>query len=134
MGIGDKIKGIGELVVQVHDADLKVELQQRILDLQSDCFTLQERNSEVLARNTELREALDAASKRADVRKCIVMMAESAYVFKDELGRRVICSACFESKGVTIPLTYHLAQVIDGICPSCKAKYPGSLAKRFVEE
>jgi hypothetical protein len=96
-------------------------LTEKILDFQKDCGELQDKNAKLRGENEELKRETEALKKREDIRGKIRFVGD-AYLLTDELGQRAICPACFEQKGVPIPLgVTDLAMV--GSCPACKATY-----------
>ncbi len=118
MGISDKIKGIGELVVQVHDADLKIALQQRILDLQGDCFELQEKNASLLEENGNLKNEIHEFIGKKDLLSQLKF--ERNVYWKLDIP---YCPACFGNNGKLIPLSQYSPTETTGDCPSCKYEY-----------
>jgi len=118
MGLGEKIKGIGDLIVKVHDADLKADLQQRILDLQSDCFTLQEKNAGLLEENAKLRGQLQKVEDREKM-LAQLKLERNAY-WKDDTP---YCISCVHKQHQLIPLARRRGQSTEAYCPTCKTPF-----------
>lgn len=120
MSVLDAVKGMGELVKQVHDAELKAGLQQQVIDIQNECLALQEKLSTLRTENDALRAESSSLRARADIRGKI-KHKDGHYIINDDMGERPICPACFEIGSNILPLTQcgHGA----GRCPSCKAVY-----------
>ncbi len=123
MGAIDALKGVGELVKQVHDAELKTELLQRLIAAQNECAALLEKNGELRDELTQVKDQLTAATKKADVRKNLTF-ADDVYYLSDDLGKRAICPACLESKGATIPIKTQCGDRYPN-CPLCRMYFEG---------
>lgn len=118
MGLSEKLKSIGELVVKIHDGELKSDLQQRILDLQGDCFTLQEKNAALLEENGKFKSNLQNIEHREQI-LADVTLARNVY-WKDD---NPYCVACAQRDGQLIPLGRRGTHSNTAICPACKADY-----------
>ncbi len=119
MGAVDAIKGVGELVKQVHDAELKTEMLKRVIDAQTECAALLEKNAELREELSQTKARLDAATKQTVTREKLTF-ADDVYYLNDELGYRPICPACFEAKGLTVPLKRRSPGTAPN-CPLCRS-------------
>ena len=127
MGLGDKIKGIGDLVVQVHDADLKADLQQRILDLQGDCFALQEKNNALLDENNKLKAQLQQVEDNRQLLDGLTL--ERDVYWKDGIPYCIACVHRDKQLVPVAPVHVHSLRLKerrpgnDAQCPVCGKKY-----------
>ena len=58
MSIRESIGAVSTLLIKVHDAGLKAELQAALLSAQGEALDLQERFARLLEENAKLREQL----------------------------------------------------------------------------
>ena len=116
MEVIDKLRAISEAVVKVRDAKLKADLQDRILDLQGDCFTLQEKNAALLEENGKLKGQLQQVEDRQQL--LAQLKHERNAYWKDD---KPYCVACVHrERPRLIPLS---TKGIGGVCPECKTQY-----------
>ena len=63
MSIRDSISNVSKLLVKVHDADLKAQLQEALLNAQGEALDLQSKLGETQAENAHLSEELRKANE-----------------------------------------------------------------------
>lgn len=116
MGIKDSVSAAVSVVKQVHDAKLQAELYARIIDLQNECFELQQSRDDAIRKATELEGRIKSRSK--------IRLHGEAYMLTDELGERPICPHCFEKSNHVVRLTGH-SHSGSSECTICKTWFGG---------
>lgn len=121
MSIKDSIGSVIKLLVNVHDAELKAQLTEALIDAQGDALALQERVAHLQEENAQLRQQLqahDEASKLADQ----LYYAMNVYWRKGEDILSAYCPACWDSKRLLARLSRDIRN--SGRCGVCKNYYP----------
>ncbi len=114
MSISEKIGGAAKLLVEVRDAELRVELVAALLDARSDALDLQEENAK-LRKQIEAHDKTDAIDKQ-------LYYARHAYWRKDESIDSAYCQACWDSKRMLIRLA-RIAKSHAARCKACNSAY-----------
>ena len=111
----DAIRGIGDLVVQSKVQNAVIDLQTNVVDMQQHVVQLRDENE-------QLKKELEARDNKEELRKSLSL--DNAVLWRKN-DPHAYCPACFETKGVVIPLGYyHLPPTKGGgVCPLCKFVY-----------
>ena len=120
MSIKDSIGNVAKLLVKVHDADLKAQLQEALLSAQGEGLDLQERVAELQEENARLRGERDARDEVAKVSEQL-FYARNAYWRKDETIDSAYCPTCWDTKRFLVHLTRE--RTTAGLCYSCKSRH-----------
>lgn len=120
MSLKDYFGNIKTLLVRVHDAELKAELQAALLDAQGEALDLQERVARLQEENLELSEQLRERDERSGIAERLYY-ARHAYWRKDEEACSAYCPTCWDSDHKLL----HLMHVANhaGYCIVCKKAY-----------
>lgn len=103
MSIRESIGNVTKLLVKVHDAELKAELQEALLNAQGEALDLQERLARFQEENAELREQLRSKSQ-ADKLAEQLFYARDVYWRKDESIFSAYCPTCWDTKRLLVRL------------------------------
>ena len=112
MGIVSAAKEAIALVKKIAETDVKIELQQKMLEVQAMALDLQEEN-------TALKARLKATDNAAKLREELVL-GHNAYYRKSDPRPIPYCTACFDGKGKLISLADPDMAPGRLICPVCK--------------
>ncbi len=120
MSIKDSIGNVAKLLVKVHDADLKAQLQVALLSAQGEALDLQERVARLQEENAQLSDQLRKRDELSDIAEQL-FYARHAYWRKDEKTCSAYCPTCWGSSHKLIPLM-HVADDA-GYCTACDKAY-----------
>lgn len=122
MGALEAIKTLGTRLVDIHDAELKSQLQQMVIEAQGEVLGLQEKvasqRDEIENLKRELQEVRDKTDLLAEVR-----FEHNAYWVPSDSEPKAYCVGCVHSRAQLLPLARHGRGSAGAYCPVCNTKY-----------
>lgn len=117
MSIIDSFKTASSIVVKVHDADIKAEIQAALLNAQGEALELQARVATLQEENVELHKDIEARKHAADLADK-VFLARHAIWMKDNSNDAAFCPTCWQTTRKLVSL---MKTNRSGFCHACKA-------------
>ena len=119
MGIGDTMKTVKDLVVSVHDAELKSALLEKLLDVQLHADAL-------LAEKRDLKDEIATLKDISEREQHFEVDKASGVTIDKSQGGSYICTVCWQNDHKIIPVVQYAKTNQRGICVNakCKASYP----------
>ncbi len=120
----ESITNVANLLVNVHDAELKAELQAALIDAQGEALALQERVARLQEKNTELTRCLEARDEAKRLEREVLYLSKGVWWRRDEESFHAYCPSCWAKSQTLIPLTrQYVTFGYSGLCPTCKARF-----------
>lgn len=126
MGMRESIKNITNLLINVHDADLKAQLQTAVLDAQGEALNLQERLAKLQEENAELRKRAESSDRASELENDLYF-ARNGMWRKSETALSAYCTTCWATKQQLIRLKPGYQQD-GGFCQGCEYVHDGVYA------
>ncbi len=105
MSMKDSIGNVAKLLVNVHDGELKAQLQEALLNAQGEALDLQERVARLQEENAELRRRLEARDEAKHLEREVLYLSKGVWWRKDEESFQAYCPSCWAKSQTLIPLT-----------------------------
>ena len=112
MAIYDIAKDAVSLIKDIPSAEIRMELQQKILDVQSQALELQAENEKLKKRIEELQDSKELEAK-------IDWHADGYFTLKDDDKGIKYCGTCWGNNKKLIPMSPSLI-LSAGLCLNCK--------------
>lgn len=125
MSIRESIGTAVNLLVKVHDADLKAQLQAALLDAQGEALDLQERVALLQEENAELRRRAEARDEAKHLEREVLYLSKGVWWRKDEGACQAYCPSCWAKSKTLVPVSQQFLSALryGGVCPTCKARF-----------
>lgn len=124
MNIVDDFRSLASLAMKVRDAGIQAEMQETILQAQSQAMELQQQNYKLQTENAELKDRITKLQKIDTIEKDLQLSNKGVYVSKSS-GHK-FCGACWATSKVLIPVIQMAQHTSTGMCTSkkCQCRYP----------
>lgn len=118
MGVTDALRGLIEIAKQYDNA----ELNQRILDLQSEVGDLQQEKHELEARTRRLKQEIEDLREKLAFKEDLTMINGVYWVVAEgEAAKGPFCPRCWDVDRVGVWLNRLKNDVL--LCPECENNY-----------
>lgn len=120
MSMRESISNVANLLVKVHDADLKAQLQEALLNAQGEALDLQVQVAQLQEEKAKLAEQLREKSRTTDLGEKLYY-ARNGYWRRDETIVSAFCPTCWDAKGLLMRLDDFGEG--RGVCHHCQECY-----------
>ena len=125
MSIMGAICNAKDLLVGLHDAELKTQLQSLLLDAQGEALELQEQVARLQQENAELRKRMESEEEAKRREREDLYLERGVWWQRGERQTQAYCPGCWVKRQALVPLTDAVVagRPLGGRCPICKASF-----------